>query len=183
MTDTVGGLRDRLVREAIALLDQGGTDISLRAVARAAGVSAMAPYRHFPDKAALLLAIADHGFGLLGEALAIADQEGARSGDDREALIAQGLAYLDFARAYPSLYRLMFADHDVPPASGKTGQGAFGVMAARVAGLTSDPVNGALACWAVVHGLATLARDGRLVADSGQARSVLVMLARGVADG
>ncbi|WP_423787484.1 TetR/AcrR family transcriptional regulator, partial [Klebsiella pneumoniae] len=52
MSVTDGGLRATLVEAALDLLEHGVGDVSLRAVARAAGVSAMAPYRHFPDKAA-----------------------------------------------------------------------------------------------------------------------------------
>lgn len=68
--------------------------MGLRAVAREAGVSAMAPYRHFRDKEALLAAVALHGFETLREVLLAADQQP----DAQKALLAQGEAYVAFAR-------------------------------------------------------------------------------------
>ncbi len=152
-------LRDALVEAALGILETG-TDLSLRAAARAAGVSAMAPYRHFADKAALLSAIADRGFAALYDRLAEAD---ARP-DPHEALLGQGLAYIAFARDRPALFRLMFADpHAMPNKTQRPP--AYDVMARRVAALApDDPDSAALACWSLVHGMAMLMLDGRLAA-------------------
>ena len=98
-------LRSRLVQEAMRILAENPSDLTLRGLARAADVSAMAPYRHFADKAALMLAITETGFEMLRNVLLEAD----RADDDREALIRQGLAYVAFAVAHPALFRLMFA--------------------------------------------------------------------------
>jgi len=160
MTTAIRGeLRSTLLAAALAMLESGTGELSLRAVARAAGVSAMAPYRHFADKAALLAAVAGCGFAALYDGLAAADS----APEPRAALLAQGLAYVAFARARPALFRLMFMDQpgQLKPAGGDTG--AYDVLARRVAELTPDDADSAaLACWSIVHGLATLVLDGRL---------------------
>lgn len=151
-------LRERLIAAAVAVLEGGASDLSLRALAREVGVSAMAPYRHFADKAALLGAVAADGFERLREALLAADGQA----EGRDALVAQGLAYLRFARDHPALFRLMFSGACAPPTP--SDDNAYGVLARRVASLTSDPA-ATLACWALVHGLATLALDGQAPPD------------------
>jgi AcrR family transcriptional regulator len=152
----ISPLPDRLLRSALGALERG-EDVSLRAVARDAGVSAMAPYRHFEDKAALLAAIAKHGFDELHARLVEADDKP----DDREALVSQGEAYLAFARARPALFRLMFSRHDGGPPPVE--DNAYGVMVRRVQRLAPRNLDAAaLACWSGVHGMATLALDGGL---------------------
>jgi len=169
------GLRARLLAAALAALERGD-DVALRAVAREAGVSAMAPYRHFRDKAALLEAVAMQGFDALRTALHAADREP----DARTALVAQGQAYLAFARAHPALFRLMFAGHDGGPPPVE--DNAYGVMVRRVRELSPDqPEPAALACWAAVHGMATLALDGGLPADSASLeRAALALVVGGI---
>lgn len=164
-----GDLRAALVGAAIEALERGEAEISLRGVAKAAGVSAMAPYRHFPDKQALLAAVAGEGFARLRDRLRGADDHP----DPARALVAQGLAYVDFARAHPALVRLMFqcaADDPVPG-----GDSAYAVLVERVAALVPDEARdgAALLCWATVHGLATLAND--MGADLGPADSDAVL--------
>jgi AcrR family transcriptional regulator len=172
MNDSVLTLRDRLVDCALALLEQGESDLSLRAVARAAGVSAMAPYRHFEDKAALMGAVALKGFAMLEADAARADDD-----DPVEALTAQGLAYVGFARAHPALFRLMFADGAGLDLPREDCEGAYVLMARRVAELTPHEVEaGTLACWGVVHGLATLALDGRIPADPAAERAAIALV-------
>ena len=117
----------------------------------------MAPYRHFRDKEALLQAVVIRGFEDLRSALLAADA----GADPAAALVAQGKAYLAFARAHPALFRLMFAGHDgAPPA---TEDNAYGVMVRRVREMEpADADAAALACWSAVHGMATLALEGSL---------------------
>ncbi|SAL04293.1 TetR family transcriptional regulator [Caballeronia calidae] len=173
MSDSISSLRDRLVDCALALLEQGESDVSLRAVARAAGVSAMAPYRHFEDKAALMGAVALKGFAMLEADAARADM----AGDPGDALTAQGLAYVGFARAHPALFRLMFADGAGLRLPHEECQGAYALMVRRVTELAPQQVEaGALACWGLVHGLATLALDGRIPVDPAGDRAALVLM-------
>lgn len=168
-------LHDRLVDCALTLLETGEADVSLRAVARAAAVSAMAPYRHFADKAALMAAVALRGFAMLEKDAQAAD----RAIDPGAALTRQGLAYIGFARDHPALFRLMFADGAGMTLPHDQCQGAYALMAARVAQLApSDAQAGALACWGLVHGLATLALDGRLPPDPVAEQAALDLMAR-----
>jgi AcrR family transcriptional regulator len=170
-------LRETLIREAIGLLREGVGAVSLRAVARAAGVSAMAPYRHFADKAALLGAVAGQGFAELRVALEAADAR-AQGG---AALIEQGLAYIAFARKRPHLFRLMFADKAIAAVPKGPGETAYAVLAGRVAALVPGaPELAALACWATVHGLATLTLDERIDPAEPQIRAALAILTRGM---
>lgn len=152
------GLRTVLLRTALALLESEGDVPSLRAVARAANVSAMAPYRHFADKAALLAAVADRGFALLGSALTTADEHA----EPREALYGQGVAFTRFAREHPALFGLMFG-----PQHGHAGSKAItradDVLEQRASELAPDDSAAAkLACRALVQGLAVIEASGRL---------------------
>jgi AcrR family transcriptional regulator len=156
--DTDVGLRKKLVEAALKILEAEREEPSLRAVARAAGVSAMAPYRHFPDKGGLLAAVADHGFESLKSALIVADDEP----DAREALFAQGMAFIEFARKNPALFRLMYS-HQYGLANTDAVQGTYEVLARRVAGILPTRAAAAtLACRSMVQGMATIELSGRL---------------------
>lgn len=173
-------LHTRLVDEAMRMLAVAGEEVTLRAVARAAGVSAMAPYRHFADKAALLHAVKQEGFARLQDLLRSADA----AETDGEALIHQGLAYLHFAFDNPALFRLMFSSPVlgtyVPKATDDT---AYGVLARRVARIAppAKATTATTAAWSVVHGLTTLMLDGRLPRDEAHARAVLTLFVAGLA--
>jgi AcrR family transcriptional regulator len=183
MTSTPS-LRQSLVEHAMRLLDAGDHDLSLRAVARAAGVSAMAPYRHFPDKTALLGAVAAEGFAMLHNQLVVADAQGNAIAPE-QALVEQGLAYVAFAQAHPALFRLMFTDAiataaHVSPDHAAEGD-AYGIFAARVATLCpSTAPTATMATWALVHGFATLALDRRLPPDPEAARAALALFVAGL---
>ncbi|WP_062270631.1 TetR/AcrR family transcriptional regulator [Endozoicomonas arenosclerae] len=101
-----GNLRETLLAQARKQLAEDGIDkLSLRALARAVGVSQTAPYRHFPDKNALLIALATSGFAELRQSL----KTRAEACPDLDAaLVEVGLAYVDFAKAHTALYKLMF---------------------------------------------------------------------------
>ena len=101
-----GDLRTALLGEGLRLVEEGGADaLSLREVARAAGVSATAVYRHFPDKRALMTALAQEGVRRLGEAQR---EAAAAAGSGAAAFTATGRAYVRFALANPGLFRLTF---------------------------------------------------------------------------
>jgi AcrR family transcriptional regulator len=186
-------LKARLVRAARDLLERDGLPVlSLRAAARASGVSHMAPYRHFDNKDELLAAVAEQGFLALAAAMdqvlpptaaAGAAQQTAAGGAGQWPAIGEGapgsavgVAYVLFAVANPALYRLMFgaglAPHERFPALEAAGREAFGrcLQAARLAGhdcanadctaADAPPPLVAVAMWAMVHGLASLAIDG-----------------------
>lgn len=102
-----GDLPAALVRSAVEMLDEdGGVELSLRAVARKAGVSSAAPYRHFPDRLSLLSAIAAVGYRELMTDLASRHPEP----DAVEDLADLAVAYVGFALSRPGLFRVMFAE-------------------------------------------------------------------------
>jgi AcrR family transcriptional regulator len=166
-----GDLRNALLEAARALLEEGPlTDLSLRAVARRAGVSHAAPYRHFPNHEALLVELATEGFvELRGELVAAATQKGAES--DRIAKI--GAAYMRFVARRPALARLMFGPQ-LPNRDRFEGLGAAAdSIGGEIGAALHDPALG-LAVWAAVHGLAMLILEN--VIDLGQRRSGLDVL-------
>jgi AcrR family transcriptional regulator len=143
---------------------EGAAALSLRAVAREAGVSPAAPYHHFKDKTELLEAVAQQGWHALSEAIAEARATAPSPG---EALGRIGLAYVKFARSNPALYRLMYhtaRDRTAMPAHGKEdGDNSYGQVQQAIieaGGDSSDPVDLELACiaaWCAAHGLAEMA--------------------------
>src|SRR3984893_1200048 len=102
-----GDLRAALVRAAMELLDESGeTALSLRAVARCAGVSPAAPYRHYADREALVSAISAVGYRELAERLAAAHP----SPSTPDELASVAIAYVQFAVERPALFRIMFGE-------------------------------------------------------------------------
>jgi AcrR family transcriptional regulator len=164
-----GSLRDGLLRAAEQILVTEGLEaLTLRAAARAAGVSHAAPMNHFGDLCGLLSALAAVGFRRLREALVAAGSSNPAS----QQVNAIGRAYVAFAVANPALFLLMFRserlDFERPELRHASGD-AFGQLTAIV-GQASDTTRalsmkqaaGIAAAWATVHGLAMLAIDGRL---------------------
>src|SRR5688572_10689327 len=102
-----GALRDVLLRSSLEIIEQQGVAaLSLREVARQAGVTHGAPYFHFHDKRALLSAIADQGFEMLAHELVAARDEAV--GTPRRALESIMCRYVQFAVAHPGHFRVMF---------------------------------------------------------------------------
>ncbi len=161
-----GDLRAALLDAALALVaSQGAGALSLRAVARAAGVSAMAPYHHFADRAALVAAVAQIGFERLYTAkLAALDGAG---GGAAEALVAGTRAYVAFILDNPELYRLMKGPELADRAAHPGLAAAAALPAAKLADLIAalgplavSPDAAAHSLWSFAHGLGVLAIDG-----------------------
>lgn len=153
-----------LLAEGVKLVREQGPDkLSLRELTRRAGVSAMAPYRHYPDKDSLLAAIAAEGFRRLARQLALVADAGGGAGSP---LLQSGLAYVRFALAEPALFRLMFSARqfkDVPELHQARAE-SFDVLMRHLntgAGPEQQRTR-AHGCWALVHGLALLLLDGLL---------------------
>jgi AcrR family transcriptional regulator len=172
-----GDLRRALVDAAVPLLRTGGAEgLTLRAVAREAGVSQTAPYRHFADRAALVAAVADDGFRRLHKRLTAAARAPGRTTGRvqhtaRGGLQAIALAYVRFALEHPEEYRVMFGREvaAAPAAEGSARQEVFALLRDGIATLQTqglvrggDPSVIALSAWSLVHGLAMLALDGQL---------------------
>src|ERR1700724_2129306 len=102
-----GDLRAALVHAAMEVLEESGeAELSLRAVARRAGVSAAAPYRHYDDRGALVSAGAAGGYRELAERLAAAHP----SPSTPDELASAAVAYVQFALERPALFRIMFGE-------------------------------------------------------------------------
>jgi len=157
-----GDLQRALVDAGRRLLErEGSAALSLRAVAREAGVSAAAPYHHFKD---LLYAIAHQGNVALNKAMKTAFDA---SQPGRERIIAVGVAYVGFALENPALYRLMFETtrlyHHYPDASEAEGEIPRLMAATFGASLPArrsdfDRHLAAMAGWAMFRGLAEVAQ-------------------------
>ena len=175
-----GDLRSALLDAAIELIaERGLTGLSLRECARRAGVSHGAPARHFPDKNALVLAIAQQGFEQLAAAGVAAMQEVA---DPIERLDAYGVAYVRFAVEQPVLFRVMFSGQFELPAPDGVDAGSFELLVAAARAIVGedDELLGAIASWSLPHGLAMLLLDGRIPADQGGTADQAEALARAV---
>ncbi|MEW1640589.1 TetR/AcrR family transcriptional regulator [Streptomyces sp. NPDC091219] len=160
------GLREHLVDVGVDLVTREGVQaLTLREIARRAGVSHGAPRRHFPTHLELLSAIARRGFAQLGERAAetLADT----GAPPRARLTALGRVYLEFAHDNPGMYELMFR-HDLLESGHlglrDTSLPLFGVLVELVGrarpGVDARLVAGAL--WANLHGIAQLWRWGSL---------------------
>jgi AcrR family transcriptional regulator len=165
-----GDLRAELLRAAGQLLEKQGSDaVLLREVARRAGVSHTAPYRHFASRDALLAALATEGFREFGRRVQSA------------AGAAMGEAYVGFALEHPQLFRLMFGGAlrlGSDPSLALAAKGAYeGLVAAfRARREVADPQLAAAAAWSLVHGLSQLLLDGHFpqATADGKARAEFV---------
>ena len=170
--------RDRILAAADRIhASKGASALSLRAVARAVGITPMAIYRHFKDKDDLLDALAAAGFDKLEGYFAAA----VRARTPLKALERVLLAYGDFAMAEPRAFELMFLiPRTVPeaPASLRTSPSPSfetlisGVREAIESGTIAagDPAEIILLCWATVHGLVALHLTGRFGYDDARFR-------------
>jgi AcrR family transcriptional regulator len=168
-----GALHDALLKAAETVLERdalGG--LTLRAVAREAGVSHAAPTHHFGDLSGLLSELAAIGFRQFNAAMAMADSSGP-SPLDRA--MARAKAYVAYARAHPGMYGLMFRTerldmtrpslHEAASASfaglaGAVGAGRHEKIAAET--LSLDQAAAIARAWSLVHGFTMLLLDGRL---------------------
>ncbi len=166
-----GDLKTALLPEAERILEREGIPgLTLRAIARHAGVYHAAPNNHFGDLTGLLSELAAVGFDRFGAALAKAMNEAGSNPNDR--IEAMGVAYVAFSRAYPGLFALMFRSERLDPerpvlraAIANSRQALREAAFARAPVKTLTPLQLATqiaALWSLVHGFATLLLDGRL---------------------
>jgi AcrR family transcriptional regulator len=193
-----GDLRHAIVKAALEILrETQSLEFSLRELARRAGVSHNAPYKHFADKRELLAAVSAAGFEMLAKRMT---SEIASLGRPREQLFAMLRAYIDHGVENPALYSLMFGSYLSGPDRGrpaielaeadKAKSLLAGVIIAGGLGraIPDAPRNerkiaGAiLACWSLVHGLTLLLADG-LVGPKKKSGALGDSLLLGIIDG
>jgi AcrR family transcriptional regulator len=159
-----GDLRRALVDAARRILEnEGPSALSLRAVAREAGVSPAAPYHHFKDKGELLEAVAFVGWDALGEAMTAAKE---RTPDLGARMTEIGVAYVQFSQAHPALYRVMYdcsRDKDELPEGMQDNEDSAYCLVRetfrKVAGPDVPIVDielATIAAWCAAHGLAEM---------------------------
>ena len=177
-----GDLRSALIEAGLRLLaERTADDLSLREVARAVGVSATAVYRHFPDKGALMHALAQEGLKRLAQTQRSAAEA---VGGGVAGFKATGRAYVRFAVANPALFRLIFSS---PAPSGLLAgrldetADAMAFLRANAAAMAAkgaaEPQVQAIAlqAWALSHGLAMLMLDGQVPAEDALIEAAIPM--------
>ena len=159
-----GALRPALLDAALeAIGEVGPTALSMRDVARRAGVSHAASAHHFGDKAGLLTAFAAQGYDLLADELAAAWAATGR-------FLEVGVAYVRFAVSHPAHFAVMFRpellhvdDPALRAAKGRSDAALYGgVERLPRAQAGTDPLVAGVAAWSIVHGFASLWLDGAL---------------------
>ncbi|GAA3713414.1 TetR/AcrR family transcriptional regulator [Gordonia hankookensis] len=165
-----GDLPSALVQAAVEELEENGAPaLSLRAAARRAGVSSAAPYRHFPDRNALLSAVAAVGYGELAQDLVEVSPAPTTPAD----LAKVAVAYVDFALRRPGLFRVMFAEGCDTTSPDRVAAVAAihdylgSIVTSALPDAPAEPM--AIAVWSLVHGLAFLHMDGKLNTSSDMA--------------
>jgi AcrR family transcriptional regulator len=164
-----GNLREALLQGALRVIAElGPAAFTLREVARRAGVSHNAPYRHFRDKDALLAAVAAQGFRELTRAMRDA---GERKSNTLDRLKQSGLAYVAFAVRRPEHFTVMFEAPVIAckdPEYLQASQEAFNTLVNYIRNCqdqgqlpAGDTLERALYAWSLVHGIAKLAVAGR----------------------
>jgi AcrR family transcriptional regulator len=172
-----GDLRQALIDAALEILSTGGEEpLTLREIARRAGVTHAAPYRHFADKQALLAAVAEDGFR--GMHARMVEHMAPHPRGSLARLGACGVGYVTYAVDNPTHFRVMFGpgllsartsgSADYPGLAEAGGATFEALMTSVVEGQErgtirpGDPQEIALASWSLVHGLAMLLVDGQL---------------------
>ncbi len=169
-----GDLRAALLAEAAVMIaEAGAASVTMRAIGQRLGVSRSAPYRHFEDKSALLVAVAAAGFDRLRGRLESMEAGVPRTGVT--GLRRLGEEYVRFALENPAHYRLMYGKEaltreDIPElreAANALFEALVSVMRAYQRSGTikrQDPRAQAYVAWGAVHGLASLVIEGQIMA-------------------
>jgi AcrR family transcriptional regulator len=155
-----GDLRRAILAAAVDAIRRDGVDaLSLRALARDAGVSHAAPAHHFGDRSGLLTAVAAEGFDLLADQLSEAFETGP--------FLEVGVAYVRFAVDHPAHFVVMYRpellrDDDPALASARRRSGEILYGGVGSAAPDADALRAGVAAWSLVHGVATLYLGGNL---------------------
>src|SRR5258708_2930546 len=168
-----GALHEALLKAAETVLERDGLQgLTLRAVAREAGVSHAAPTHHFGDLTGLVSELAAIGFRQFNSAMAAA---GSSDPSGLEKALAKAKAYVAYARAHPGMYGLMFRNERLDmtrPSLHEAAHAAFAGLAGAIGAsrheqiaaeaLSLDQAAAIARAWSQVHGFTMLLLDGRL---------------------
>jgi AcrR family transcriptional regulator len=168
-----GALRDALLKAAERVLERDGlAGLTLRAVAREAGVSHAAPTHHFGDLTGLVSELAAIGFRQFNVAMAVATAGGTSLTDKA---LARARAYVAYAQAHPGVYGLMFRTERLDmtrPSLREAAKASFAGLAGAIGASRQEQISEqALSleqaadiarAWSLVHGFTMLLLDGRL---------------------
>ena len=168
-----GALRDALLEAASRVLERDGlAGLTLRAVAREAGVSHAAPTHHFGDLTGLVSELAAIGYQQFNRAMVAAR---AAAPTPLEQALASAKAYVNYAQGHPGMYGLMFRAERLDmtrPSLREAAEASFAGLAGSIAaGRQEQLAKGALTlgqagdiarAWSLVHGFTSLLLDGRL---------------------
>jgi AcrR family transcriptional regulator len=168
-----GALHDALLKAAETVLERDGlAGLTLRAVAREAGVSHAAPTHHFGDLTGLVSELAAIGFRQFNMAMAVA---GSTEGSGLEKAMARAKAYVAYAQAHPGMYGLMFRTERLDmsrPSLHEAASASFAGLAGAIGAsrqeqiheeaLSLDQAAAIARAWSLVHGFTMLLLDGRL---------------------
>jgi AcrR family transcriptional regulator len=152
-----GDLRRALVTCTVEAITELGTPAtSVREVARRAGVTHSAAAYHFGSRAGLFTAVATEGYRILGEALASAQQRGS--------FLEVGVAYVEFALTHPAHFDVMYQPglYDVDDPELQEAKASTATLLYGAADADAEQVAAGVAAWSIVHGLATLWRNGNV---------------------
>jgi AcrR family transcriptional regulator len=162
-----GDVRRLVLDAAIAIIElEGAESLSMREVARRAGVSHQAPYHYFSDRSGIFAAISEEGFTGLAQAFRNVHET------EMPAAKAGFIAYLNFARKHVGHFRVMFRNdicgvvtHELTQIAADSAFEELRLMVSRITGPDIDPNTAftfAAMLWSLAHGLATLVIDGPL---------------------
>ncbi|MHC2711958.1 AcrR family transcriptional regulator [Bradyrhizobium diazoefficiens] len=167
-----GALREALLQAAERVLERDGlAGLTLRAVAREAGVSHAAPTHHFGDLTGLLSELAAVGFRQFNAAMASACDTATTP---LARALARPKAYVAYAQAHPGMYGIMFRTERLDysrPSLHEAAEASFAGLANAIGAMRQEQISGALTldqgaaiarAWSMVHGFTTLLLDGRL---------------------
>jgi AcrR family transcriptional regulator len=164
-----GNLREALLEQAVTTLRDGGVDaLSLRELAREAGVSHAAPRRHFPDRQALLDALAIAGFERLGAELEAAVSDAGAAGAFEPTLQRCAHAYVRFATTDAALLEVMFAGKHTENVDDAAEQSFTPILELILRGQAEgvfevgDPERIGLMLLSTIHGIASLRSAGMI---------------------
>jgi AcrR family transcriptional regulator len=157
-------LRGLIVDAATGLVDDGAdaSALSLRAIARAAGISAPSIYPHFASLELVLAAVIDESFA---ELLTVIRAAATAAPDARAALLAACATYFEFGRTHVERYRAMFSPDGYGPQSGEALaylEQLLGECVSSGASASTDVHGDAFLLWAAMHGMTTIPRPARV---------------------